>query len=128
MSHITTEKLSYKITDEAKLRQILQAVTGQYPGMQVETRNNGKTIMVRYAPIETYSRWKNGNLRFEKQDTGTWEMKGDGYTCREKYEEIKNAISQQYVATDALSGLTHMGYMVTQQKLGGKVVLRAVRY
>jgi hypothetical protein len=124
--------------NKAHLVAALSALQGRFPGLTYTQSENGKIIQVNYAKIDDPVKYYHpeGNLRISEKNDGTWEMSGDTYGCsynsgkNNHYNDVCNALTEQYV----IAGLAYKseleGYIVEQEKdsVTGETVLVARRY
>jgi len=117
MSHITAVETKVKITDKMALISALKAMSGSFQGLTYEEKENGD-LNVRYTPIEVYQ--SEGNLRFEKQPDGSYQMAYDTFRCRDEMQKVRDSFLVEYQKPFVTRFLAMKGFSVSSVTKDGK--------
>jgi hypothetical protein len=98
MSHITTMKNEFEYNNLTHilnaLRAMQQSLSKGENQFTFSTSTDNNKIAIRYKPIETYQH--GGNMTFEKNKKGIYDMKGDPYNCNKDFQKVRDEFNQQY--------------------------------
>lgn len=126
MSHITTIKTAIRFKDQSLLRQVLNQLALETPGLRIVSRaseSGEPQLLVRYAPIEKF---RQENLRFTLRN-GEYQMEGDSYAVPVAFKEITDRIQVGYQQAALQQVLTRKRYTSQSKTIAPDCVTMTAR-